>query len=104
MQQVNAEFIMQEKRLLSFFFSKYLPCSIFFVHATVGKPGFRGISTFLVLYFLFIFNFLFFFFFFVIFLLFKRIGLQQHLQNFRKYMVSYSIRADSPNDCLSDFY
>ena len=64
MQQVNAEFIMQEKRLLSFFFSKYLPCSIFFVHATVGKPGFRGISTFLVLYFLFIFNFLFFFFFF----------------------------------------
>ena len=29
-------------------FSNYLPLSIFFVHAAVGKPGFRGISTFLV--------------------------------------------------------
>ena len=60
-QQVNAEFIMQEKNCFSFLFSKYLPCSIFFVHATVGKPGFRGISTFPVLYFLLIFIFFIFF-------------------------------------------
>ena len=28
--------------------SNYLPWSIFLIAATVGKPGFRGISTFLV--------------------------------------------------------
>ena len=29
-------------------FSNYLPWSISFIAAAVGKPGFRGISTFLV--------------------------------------------------------
>ena len=37
--------------ILLFFFSKYLPCSKFFVHAAVGKSGFHGISTFLVFVF-----------------------------------------------------
>ena len=31
-------------------FSNYLPLSIFLIAAAVGKPGFHGISTFLVLF------------------------------------------------------
>ena len=39
--------------------SNYLPLSIFLIAAAIGKPGFRGISTFLVYLFIYLFVYLF---------------------------------------------
>ena len=45
-------------QLFFLIFSNYLPRSIFLIAAAVGKPGFRGISTFLSFFFFFyLFNF-----------------------------------------------